>query len=78
MPTYVRLLAASSRGRAYLAELRKQETLPVVTKISDIPSVRTERQRELSERADALYALAMKETCIGADFINKVPYFADR
>ncbi|MBR6708553.1 MAG: nucleotidyltransferase family protein [Clostridia bacterium] len=78
MPTYVRLLAASSRGRAYLAELRKQETLPVVTKISDIPSVGTERQRELSERADALYALAMKETCIGADFINKVPYFADR
>lgn len=56
-PEYTVLLGATPRGRAYLAERRKAATaLPIVTKPADAP---LGRQRELSERADALFTLCM-------------------
>ena len=56
-PEYTSVLAANSVGREILSSLRKKESgMKIVTKSADTPEC---RQRELSERADALYTLAI-------------------
>jgi predicted nucleotidyltransferase len=58
-PAYTRLLAASPVGCAYLAAIRKDCTLPVLTKPSDIPgNDRAIRQRMIEEILEAYVTLA--------------------
>ena len=67
-PQYTSLLAANSVGREILSSLRKGNASPVlVTKFADAPDC---RQRELSERADALYTLAMPKPQ-GSAYLSK-------
>jgi len=56
-PAYTTVLAADAAGREILSSIRKNTVgLKVVTKQADAPEC---RQKELSNRADALYTLAM-------------------
>ena len=56
-PAYTTVLAANAAGREILSSIRKNTGgLKVVTKQADAPEC---RQKELSDRADALYTLAM-------------------
>lgn len=56
-PEYTLVLAANEKGRKILSLLRKDEAaLKIVTKPADVPQG---RQKELSDRADALYTLTM-------------------
>lgn len=73
-PAYVRLLAASPRGRQYLSSLRHKDTLPVVTRVSDIPAG-AGRQRALAERADALYTLGLPTPLASGKLLGEVPFF---
>ncbi len=58
-PAYVRLLAASRAGCAYLSSIRKTCPLPILTKPSDIPASReAQHQRRIEERLEALLTLA--------------------
>lgn len=61
-PSYLRLLAASGRGREFLAATAKLRTVPVVTKQSEISTLGSAaaRQRELSRVADGLYSLCFE------------------
>ena len=56
-PQYTSVLAANATGREILSSVRKNTgNMQIVTKQADAPEC---RQLELSERADALYTLAM-------------------
>lgn len=56
-PEYTSVLAADSVGREILSSLRKNEGgMKIITKSADTPEC---RQRQLSERADSLYTLAL-------------------
>lgn len=60
-PAYLRLLAASRRGREFLSATAKRRTVPVVTKQSEIAALGSHaaRQRTLSLIADGLYAVCL-------------------
>ncbi len=61
-PAYVRLLAANARGCRFLADARKRETLPVVTRRADLPSTAdAARQAEWERRAFSLFSLCLPE-----------------
>ncbi|MBR3894784.1 MAG: nucleotidyltransferase family protein [Clostridia bacterium] len=63
-PAYVRLLAANAKGRQFLAETRREQTIPVVTRRTDLPSrAEAERQAEWERRAFALYSLCLPTPC---------------
>jgi predicted nucleotidyltransferase len=72
-PLYLRLLAASEKGRAFLAAARKTRSLPVLDNLSRVHSVLkrhygdgrprhqlAEKMLDLDLRATALYTLLMK------------------
>lgn len=63
-PQYTSVLAANATGRELLSSIRKETgNMKIVTKAADAPNC---RQRELSERADALYTLVIpKPQCSG-------------
>ena len=69
-PAYVTVLAANARGRALLSELRRTCPIPVVTKPADAPEC---RQRDLADRADALYTLAMQTPRSTGFFTKRSP-----
>ncbi len=72
-PEYFTVLGANTKGRQILAELRRNSPVPTVIKPADAPDC---RQRELSDRADALYTLAM-QTPQGSGFFKRFsPYMA--
>ena len=75
-PIYVRLLAANARGREFLAETMKRRTVHVVTKQADIAGLGTcaARQRELSLRADGLFALCFANTVTPHALQTAKPY----
>ena len=71
-PEYTSLLAANSVGRAILSSLRRDNAnLPIVTKSADAPDC---RQRELSQRADELWTLAMPNSQNSAYLSKKKIY----
>lgn len=75
-PAWTLLLGASQRGLSLLRELRRKESLPVITKPADIPVALAPRQAELHRRAAALYTLAMPAPAPSAEFIKCAPYIA--
>ena len=72
--TYLSVLAANARGRAILSELRRTCPVPLVTKPADAPAC---RQRELSDRADALYTLAMQKVQNAGFFTRHAPIMTE-
>ena len=72
-PAYLTVLAANAKGRAILAELRHTSPVPVVIKPADAPDC---RQRDLSDRADALYTLAMQTPRESGFFKRFSPFMA--
>ena len=75
-PAFVRLLAADEKGMGFLAATRKTRALPVVTKQADAAALgeAAERQRELSRRADGLYALCRTAPLLPADLQTQRPF----
>lgn len=73
-PAYLSVLAANTRGRAILSELRRTSPLPIITKPADAPDC---RQAKLSDRADALYTLAMQKVQSAGFFKRKSPFMVD-
>lgn len=73
-PAYLSVLAANARGRAVLSELRRTCPVPLVTKPADAPVC---RQRELAERADALYTLGMQNPQSAGFFTRHAPIMAE-
>ena len=70
-PAYFTVLAANENGRRMLAELRHSCPVPIVVKPADAPDC---RQRTLSDRADALYTLAMEKPQSSGFFKRFSPY----
>lgn len=72
-PAYSLLLAANRAGREVLARLRGREDFYVATKEADIrDDAFSAREREISDKADALYTLLMPEKR-GSAFFKKMP-----
>lgn len=79
MPTYTTLLAANSRGCAFLKAWRKAQKdepngLTVVTKPADAPAG---RQRELSDLTDALFTLGYPTPRSAGETYRKAPTIMD-
>ena len=74
-PSYLRLLAANERGRAFLAKTRKTRTVPVVTKPCDIEALgeSAARARRLAAIADGLYALCLPKAVTPASLMTEPP-----
>ena len=71
-PTYTTVLAANGAGCAYLSAIRKKSTpLAVITKAADAPDG---RQKELSDRVDALFSLCLPTPRHAGWLIQKPPY----
>ena len=75
-PAYVRLLAAGEKGQGFLAATRKTRALPVVTKPADVAAIGpgAERQRELSRRADGLFARCRTAPLLPAALQTQRPF----
>lgn len=75
---YVRLLATNRIGRAFLAEVRKASTLPVVTRRTEIPETEAARaQLALEDRARALYALTLPRREGSEVLLRRTPVIFD-
>ena len=74
-PAYLRLLAANEKGRAFLAEGRKNRTVAVVTKPADIAALGAgaERARALGAIAEGLYALCLPRPIVPAELATRAP-----
>jgi len=58
--SYVRLLAANEKGCAHLSRIRRETTLPVITRRGDVPRTEAARRQSLiEERALRLYSLML-------------------
>jgi len=73
VPEYTTLLAASERGRNYLAEIRKSSTFPIITKPADAPDGCL---TEILRASDALYARAMSDDMQTDYFLKKHPFLS--
>jgi len=75
-PVYTTVLGFNDIGREILAELRKKGKMPFVTKPADSTEFGTAalRQRELSNRADALFTLATPTKTDSGEYIRKHPF----
>lgn len=76
-PSYTTLLGASAKGREYLASIRGRDTqIPVITKPADARSVgsaASDRQLDISERADALYTLCFEKNKNSGTYFRMSP-----
>ena len=70
LPEYTTFLAANKVGRAFLSESRKSRSFNIVTKPADAPD---SVQARLTEAADELYALAMKNDTSIDYFVKQKP-----
>ena len=70
------VLGFNDIGREILAELRKKGKMPFVTKPADSTELGTAalRQRELSNRADALFTLATPTKTDSGEYVKKSPF----
>ena len=73
VPEYTTLLAASERGRNYLAEIRKKSDFPIITKPADAPDGCL---TEILRASDALYARAMSNGANSDYFLKKHPFLS--
>lgn len=74
-PVLTQLLAASRRGREYLASKRRAVGIRILTKPSVVLESESEKcAAELMRRADELYLLCMRRQAVGGEFLRRSPY----
>ncbi len=75
---YTRLLAANKTGCAFLAAVRKSATLPVVTRMTDLPESDAARaQMQHEERERALWSLTIPTRESGEVLLRRTPVIVD-
>lgn len=76
LPSYTQVLAMDSVGRSLLKRIKKMSDFPVITKPSSYRELGEEicRQKELSNKADAIYGLTLKNTNSGRFPLIFTPY----
>ena len=71
-PAYVRVLAADAIGCAFLAKNRKNDSIPTVTRQTDLPQTAfAKRQSRLHEKAIALYSLCLEHPLDASAFLRQ-------
>ena len=65
-----------SKGRSVLKRIKKMSEFPVITKPSSYKDLSDEviRQKELSNKADSVYALTLKNVNSGRFSLTYTPY----
>ena len=76
LPSYTQVLAMDNVGRAVLKRIKKMSDFPVITKPSSFREYGDEviRQKELANRADSIYGLALKNANSGRFPLTFTPY----
>ena len=76
LPSYTQVLAMDDVGRALLKRIKKVSDFPVITKPSSYREYGDEviRQKELSNRADSIYGLTLKNANSGRFSLTFTPY----
>ena len=76
LPSYTQLLACNSVGRGLLRKIKKCGRIPVITKPSDFLNLGQAviGQKERSDRADSIFALAHKRAVSGRFSLKLTPY----
>lgn len=74
-PPAALLLAANSRGREYISEIRKEVDIPIITKPSAaaFQSSSDAERHAVSRRADELYTLCMTDGMPAGEFMRRSP-----
>lgn len=75
-PAYTTVLGFNDIGREILSELRKKERIPFITKPADAVALGDEakRQKELSDRCDSLFTLALPLKSVSAEYVKRSPF----
>ena len=76
MPSYTQVLAMDSTGRAALKRIKKVTDFPVITKPSSYKDMdeRVVKQKEMSNKADSVFALTLKVANSGRFALTFTPY----
>lgn len=76
LPSYTQVLGMNGTGRQLLKEIKKKSGFPVITKPSSYEKYGDEviRQKELSDKADSIFALATKKNVCGRFSLKLTPY----
>ena len=76
LPSYVQVLAMDNVGRKVLKRIKKMSSLPCITKPSDYSELSdlVISQKELSNKADAIYALALPGEIPGTFCLTYTPF----
>ena len=79
LPSYTQVLAMDEVGRAVLKRIKKMSSFPVVTKPSSYREFGNEviKQKELANRADSIFGLALKNANSGRFPLTFTPYVKD-
>lgn len=79
LPSYTQVLAMDSVGRSLLKRIKKMSDFPVITKPSAYRELSDEvrRQKELSNKADAVFGLTLKNANSGRFSLTFTPYVKD-
>ncbi len=76
LPSYVQVLALDLSGRNILKRMKKTASLPIITKPSDYEGLgeRVAKQKSLSNKADSVYALTLKNPNEGTYSLTFSPF----
>ena len=79
LPAYTQVLAMNNIGRSLLKRIKKMSEFPVITKPSSFKEfdMRVILQKDLSNKADSVYALAHKTPYSGKYALTFTPYVKD-
>ena len=79
LPSYTQVLAMDEVGRAVLKRIKKTSSFPVITKPSSYREYGDEviRQKEMSNIADSIYGLSLKNANSGRFPLTFTPYVKD-
>ena len=79
LPSYTQVLAMDQVGRSVLKRIKKMSDFPIITKPSSYKDFGGEviKQKELSIRSDAIYALTLKKPISGRFSLTFTPYVKD-
>ena len=79
LPSYTQVLAMDSVGRSLLKRIKKMSDFPIITKPSSYKDLgdTVNRQKELSNKADAVYGLTLKNANSGRFSLTFTPYVKD-
>ena len=79
LPAYTQVLAMDTVGRSLLKRIKKMSDFPVITKPSSYKDLGEDviRQKEMSNKADAVYGLTLKNANSGRFPLTFTPYVKD-